>query len=158
MNSLINTTLALALVSLMSPALALDRAVPVSTGGPDPGSELLEREIGRLGRQPSPLSQTETDLASADSLGPNAERALLVSRKDKDRDHGHYAPPKRKERHQRHDDHGRYSGRGHRYDYERHHDHGHHRDYGHRHHYYPRHHRRDDRYFGGLNLIFLLDG
>ena len=152
MNSLTNTTLALALVTLMSPALALDRAVPVNTSGPNPGSQLLEREIERLGRQPSQLSQTETDPASADGLGPNAERALLVSRKDKDRGHDHYAPSQRKDSHQRHDNRGRYSGRGHGHDY------GHHRDYRRRHYYYPRHHRWDDRYFGGLNLIFLLDG
>lgn len=152
MNSLINTTLALALMSLMSPAMAMDRAVPVTTGGPNAGSQLLEREIERLGRQQNLLSQTETDLASADGLGPDAERALLVSRKDKDRDHGHYAPSKRKDSHRRHDHRGRYSERGHGHDY------GHHRDYRHSHHYYPRHYGWDDRYFGGLNLIFLLDG
>jgi hypothetical protein len=148
MNRLIKTSLALMLATLMSPALALQRDLPVS---PDSANRRLDLELDRVTQQQSPLSGMETDLASAEGLTPQREVTMLASRGHKERDYGHYKPSKGKSHYRRHDGHDHYRGERRYY------------DHGHIHYYRPRGYWGYDRYYEyydgiNLNLILHLDG
>ena len=141
MKPLVNTTLALALATLLSPALALETDPWVAR---DASSQLLDRELDRSGWRQPPLSGRADDLDSAGRWSPRGELTMLASSKHKDRDHKRYR---------------RYKGERH---YRKDHDH-HHRwdrhDHGHVHYYRPLRYWDRDRYYGyydGVNLNFFL--
>lgn len=147
MNRLINTSFALVLATLLSPALALESRLSVTH---DAGNELLEREIDRLGQRQDPLSAMEADLTRTGGARPQRDVTLLASRKHKDRDYGHYKPSKGKRHYPSH--------RGHSHDYGHHYRH----DHGHIHYYRPIRYWGYDRYYDyydgvNLNLILHLD-
>ena len=147
MKRLINSTLALALATLLSPAVALETGPSVAG---DASSQLLDRELDRLGWRQPLLGDSANDLDSAGPWSPRRELTMLASSKHKDRDHKHYR---------------RYKGERH---YRKGHDHHHHHhrrdryDHGHVHYYRPLRYWDHDRYYGyydgvNLNLILHLD-